>query len=100
MVSYKKLSFLEENLSKPLSFLVIALDNIIIVEYFFIFIIISKEAIITYMIKNKYSFISILSTDDYLAGLIVLFSSLKKTKSKYPFIVLLTSNISEKQYPR
>lgn len=46
--------------------------------------------------KNKYSFISVLSTDNYLKGLLVLFFSYKKTKSKYPFLVLLTPNISKK----
>lgn len=46
--------------------------------------------------KNNYSFISILSTNDYLDGLLVLFFSYKKTDSKYPFLVLLTPNISKK----
>jgi|SRR3989339_703049 len=46
--------------------------------------------------KSKYSYISILSTDNYLKGLLVLFFSYKKTKSKYPFLVLLTPNISKK----
>lgn len=45
---------------------------------------------------NNYSFISILSTNDYLNGLLVLFFSYKKTNSKYPFLVLLTPNISKK----
>jgi len=48
------------------------------------------------MKKVKYSFISIISTDDYLDGLLVLFYSLKNTQSKYPFLVLLTPNISKK----
>ena len=46
--------------------------------------------------QKNYSYISILSTDNYLKGLLVLFFSYKKTKSKYPFLVLLTPNISKK----
>lgn len=46
--------------------------------------------------KNNYSFISVLSTNNYLNGLLVLFFSYKKTNSKYPFLVLLTPNISKK----
>lgn len=39
---------------------------------------------------------SILATNDYLPGLLVLHYSLKHVKSKYPFHVLLTPNISKK----
>lgn len=41
-------------------------------------------------------FISILTTDDYLPGLLVLHYSLKHVRSKYPLHVLLTPNISKK----
>lgn len=43
---------------------------------------------------NNYSFVSIITSDDYLPGLLVLFSSLMKTKSRYPFLALLTPSIS------
>ena len=45
---------------------------------------------------KKYTFLSVLTTDDYLPGLLVLNASLKNTHSMYPFIVLLSSNISKK----
>jgi len=43
----------------------------------------------------KYSFISILTTDSYLFGILVLNKTLLKTDTKYPFNVLITPNISE-----
>ena len=42
----------------------------------------------------KYTFLSILTSDDYLPGLLVLAYSLQKTGTKLPLLVLLTSNIS------
>lgn len=45
---------------------------------------------------KKKSFLSILTSDNYILGLIVLYYSLLKTKTKYPFLVLLTPNISSK----
>jgi len=42
----------------------------------------------------KKSFVSILSTDSYLPGIIVLYFSLKETKTKFPFLCLTTPNIS------
>lgn len=47
------------------------------------------------IIENK-AYVSILVTDDYLPGLLVLSASLKFVKSRYPLHVLLTPNISEK----
>jgi alpha-N-acetylglucosamine transferase len=44
---------------------------------------------------KKYSFVSILTTDDYLDGVLVLKYSLDKTNSKYPFLLLVTPNLSE-----
>ncbi len=41
------------------------------------------------------AFITILTTDDYLPGLLVLNSSLRSVGSRYPLHVLLTSNISK-----
>lgn len=45
---------------------------------------------------KKYSFISIITTDDYLPGLLVLAKSLLETKTIYPFLTLVTPNISSK----
>lgn len=46
--------------------------------------------------QNNKVFMSILTTDDYLPGLLVLNHSLKLVKSEYPLHVLLTPNISKK----
>ena len=46
------------------------------------------------MTKN-YAFVSVLSTDDYLPGLLVFNKSLSDVESKYPFHVLLTTNIAK-----
>jgi len=43
----------------------------------------------------KYSYISILSTDSYLFGTLVLNKTLQNTYTKYPFNLLITPNISE-----
>ncbi len=48
------------------------------------------------MTVNNYSFVSILTTDDYLEGILVLKHSLTKTKPKYPFVLLVTPNVSQK----
>lgn len=45
---------------------------------------------------KRYSYISIISTDSYLDGLLVLNSSLMKTNPSFPFLALLTQNISQK----
>jgi alpha-N-acetylglucosamine transferase len=45
---------------------------------------------------SAYSFVSVLSTDDYLDGVLVLKHSLEKTKPKYPFTLLVTPNLSER----
>lgn len=42
----------------------------------------------------KYTFLSILTSNDYLPGLLVLEHSLQKTGAAYPFLTLLTPNIS------
>ena len=44
--------------------------------------------------KSQYAYVSILTTDDYLPGLLVLHKSLLNTNTQYPFLVLLTKNIS------
>jgi alpha-N-acetylglucosamine transferase len=46
--------------------------------------------------KGNYAFVSIITSDNYLPGLLVLHASLSSTDSVYPFHVLLTSEISEK----
>jgi len=45
--------------------------------------------------NNKYSYVSVLTTDDYLPGLIVLNDSLLKTKPVYGFLVLVSPNVSK-----
>ena len=42
-----------------------------------------------------YSYVSILSTDNYLLGILVLNFSLQKTKPKHPFHVLVTPNLEQ-----
>lgn len=42
------------------------------------------------------SFVSVLTTDDYLEGLLVLKYSLEQTCPKYPFVLLVTPNLSPK----
>ena len=44
----------------------------------------------------RMTYVSILTTDSYLPGLLVLHKSLIDTKTKFPFLVLLTDNISAK----
>jgi len=44
---------------------------------------------------KKFSFVSVLSTDDYLDGVLVLKYSLDKTSPKYPFVLLVTPNLSQ-----
>lgn len=43
---------------------------------------------------NKYSYITVLSTEKYLKGALALAESLKNTRTKYPFTFLITYNIS------
>lgn len=45
---------------------------------------------------SNYSFVSILTTDEYLDGVLVLKYSLESTKPRYPFVLLITPNVSEK----
>lgn len=44
----------------------------------------------------NYSYISLLCTDGYLDGVLVLYHSLMKTNPEYPFLLLVTPNISQK----
>ena len=44
--------------------------------------------------KKNYTYISVLSTNDYLPGALVVNKCLKLTKTKYPFTILVTENIS------
>lgn len=41
------------------------------------------------------AYITVLSTPTYIPGVVVLYKSLKKTKTKYPFYVLINSSINE-----
>ncbi len=42
----------------------------------------------------NYTYLTVLSTDSYLMGALVLYESLKRTQPKYPFTVLITKNVS------
>lgn len=44
---------------------------------------------------KNYSYITVLSTEKYLEGALVLAESLKKTGTKYPLSILITDNISK-----
>lgn len=44
---------------------------------------------------KKYSYITVLSTEKYLEGALVLAESLKKTGTKYPLSILITDDISK-----
>lgn len=46
------------------------------------------------MKKGKYSYVTYLGTESYLAGVLALNRCLKKVKSKYPLTVLINENIS------
>lgn len=43
---------------------------------------------------SKFSYITVLSTENYLEGVLCLIESLKNTGTKYPITVLITNNIS------
>ena len=44
---------------------------------------------------ENYSYISLLTNDTYIYGILLLNESLKKVKSKYPLNVLITEDVSE-----
>jgi len=44
--------------------------------------------------KGNYAFVSIITSDDYLPGLLVLNKSFVDTNTKYPFLLLITKDIS------
>ena len=44
--------------------------------------------------KENYAFVSIITSDDYLPGLLVLHRSLVDTNTRYPFLVLITKDVS------
>lgn len=46
--------------------------------------------------NNQYTYITMINTDSYLNGALCLFESLRKVNSKYPFSILITSDVSEK----
>lgn len=48
------------------------------------------------MISGKRSYVSFLANDDYLEGVLVLHYSLQKTKPRFPFLLLATSNLSRR----
>jgi glycogenin len=47
------------------------------------------------MAAERFSFVSIITSNNFLEGVLVLHYSLGKTNSKYPFLLLVTPNISE-----
>lgn len=44
--------------------------------------------------KNNYTYVTLLSSNDYIIGVIMLYQSLKSVKAKYPLFVLCSDNIS------
>lgn len=44
---------------------------------------------------KNYSYVTLLSSDSYIYGVILLYQSMKDTKTKYPLHVLITDDISE-----
>jgi hypothetical protein len=44
---------------------------------------------------NNYAYISLLSSENYLKGILTLNYSLKLTNTKYPLVVLITENVAE-----
>ena len=47
------------------------------------------------MIEKNYAFVTVLTTDDYLIGVLSLNESLKRVNSKYPFIVVVNNNVKQ-----
>ncbi len=47
------------------------------------------------MASERFSFVSIITSNNFLEGVLVLHHSLKKTNSKHPFLLLITPNISD-----
>ena len=47
------------------------------------------------MENKKYSYVSLLTNDSYVYGIILLYTSLQKVQSKYPLHVLITEDVSE-----
>ena len=47
------------------------------------------------MIEKNYAFVTVLTTDDYLIGVLSLNESLKRVNSKYPFIVVVNNKKQE-----
>lgn len=44
---------------------------------------------------NNYTYATLLSTDDYVYGVIGLYNSLQEVNTKYPFICIATSNLQQ-----
>lgn len=44
--------------------------------------------------NHRYTYVTLLGTDDYLVGTLCLWKSLRNVKSKYPLLVLCSQNIS------
>ena len=44
---------------------------------------------------GSYSYVTLLTNDNYIYGIILLAKSLKQVKSKYPLKVLITDNVSK-----
>lgn len=46
--------------------------------------------------KTKQTYVTLISTDDFTIGAVMLYLSLKKVKTKYPFLVLCGDKVSNK----
>lgn len=45
--------------------------------------------------ENKFAWLTLLATDNFLPGVIILNNSLKKVNSKYPLIIITTNNLAK-----
>lgn len=49
-------------------------------------------------LKNNYLYVTLATNSKYLKGAIYLYYSYKNTKSKYPFLILVTDNLKKEDY--
>lgn len=47
------------------------------------------------MNNKKYAYVTLLTTNSYINGVIILYESLQKVKSQYPLLCLVTEDISQ-----
>ena len=50
--------------------------------------------------KKKYAYVTLVTTNNYVPGIVILYESLKRVKSEYPLICLYNKDISEENIAR